>query len=172
MPPHCDTLDGPVADAARRALDAGKVNLVLPYVPEDAEEELREDFRKALSVREAGGDARALAELWFIENTVRLHRRGEGAPYTGMKPAGLDWGPVVPRAEKAVEEGDPGEVVAFLQETVADAVRGKFAKLLAARGFNEDDVPAARHYVHAMLDFVLFSAHLYQYILGEETHGG
>jgi hypothetical protein len=32
MPPHCDSLDGPVVTAARRALDAGNVDLVLPFV--------------------------------------------------------------------------------------------------------------------------------------------
>jgi hypothetical protein len=30
MPPHCDSLDGPVVAAARRALDAGDVDLALP----------------------------------------------------------------------------------------------------------------------------------------------
>jgi hypothetical protein len=29
MPPHCDTLDGPVVKAAKRALEAQNVNLIL-----------------------------------------------------------------------------------------------------------------------------------------------
>ncbi len=171
MPPHCDTMDGPVAVAAREALDTGNVNLILPYVAEDAEDELKGDFRRALSVRGAGGETGELAELWFIENTVRLHRRGEGAAYTGMKPAGLDWGPVIPRTEEAIERGDPSEVITFLQDAVEEVIRGKFAEVMGARAYDENDVPAARRYVHAMLDFTLFSAHLYLYMQGEEGHG-
>jgi tetratricopeptide (TPR) repeat protein len=36
---------------------------------------------------------------------VRIHRAGEGAPYTGLKPAGLSEGPIIPIAEKAIEIG-------------------------------------------------------------------
>ena len=32
MPPHCDSIDGPVVKAAIRALDEGSVELVLPFV--------------------------------------------------------------------------------------------------------------------------------------------
>ncbi|MGW3358570.1 DUF6448 family protein [Streptomyces bungoensis] len=38
MPPHCDSLDGPVVTAAREALEKGDVDLVLPYVREQGEE--------------------------------------------------------------------------------------------------------------------------------------
>ena len=37
MPPHCDSLDGPVVSAARQALDEGDVDIVLPFVPADGE---------------------------------------------------------------------------------------------------------------------------------------
>ncbi len=171
MPPHCDTLNGPVAGAARRALEAGNVKLILPWVSEGAEEELKDEFERALSVSELGEEARELAQLWFIENTVRLHRRGEGAPYTGLKPAGLDWGPVVPRAERAIEQGDPSEVIGFLRDAVEEAVHARFEKAMAGKSYDENDVVAARHYVHAMLDFVLFSAHLYIYLHGGDQHG-
>ena len=42
MPPHCDSLDGPVVTAARRALDAGNVDVVLPFVPEQGEAEVKD----------------------------------------------------------------------------------------------------------------------------------
>lgn len=35
MPPHCDSLDGPVVTAARQALEAGDVDIVLPFVHAD-----------------------------------------------------------------------------------------------------------------------------------------
>jgi hypothetical protein len=51
MPPHCDTLDGPVVKAARIALEKGNVNYILPWVPKNAETELREVFEKTLNAR-------------------------------------------------------------------------------------------------------------------------
>ncbi len=171
MPPHCDTLDGPVVGAARRALDAGNVNLVLPWASKDAEDELKKDFKKALEARSSGGEAAEVADLWFFENVVRLHRRGEGAAYTGLKPAGLDWGPVVPLADKAVESGDVSEVIDFLKHAVQEVVQEKFDRAMAKRGFDENDTDDAREYVHAMLEFVLFSAHLYMYMTGGGEHG-
>jgi hypothetical protein len=32
MPPHCDSMDGPVVTAAIQALNAQDVDLILPYV--------------------------------------------------------------------------------------------------------------------------------------------
>jgi len=46
MPPHCDTMDGPVVKAAKRALKTGNVNLILPWVPKKAEDELKKTFKK------------------------------------------------------------------------------------------------------------------------------
>ena len=40
MPPHCDSLDGPVVTAARQALEADDVDLVLPFVHADGETEV------------------------------------------------------------------------------------------------------------------------------------
>ena len=100
--------------AARRALDAGDVDLVLPFVPEQGEAELREAFQSVLRVRELSDDARELADRLFFETAVRVHRAGEGAPYTGLKPAGLSFGPVIPLAESAVETGSAEPVVDFL----------------------------------------------------------
>ncbi len=103
MPPHCDSMDGPVVTAARRALDGEDINLVLPYVKASASAELRSAFDKVLPARKASPAARQVADLYFYETAVRRHRAGEGAPYTGLKLAGLDVGPIIPVAEKAIE---------------------------------------------------------------------
>lgn len=100
MPPHCDTMDGPVVTAARKALDANDVTLALAYVPESGEAEVRAAFDKVQKARKAGPEAREVADLYFFETVVRVHRAGEGAAYTGLKPAGLDEGPVIPIAER------------------------------------------------------------------------
>ena len=54
----------------------------------EGEDELRAAFDRAQRVRAVGGEAAALAEQWFLENMVRIHRAGEGAGYDGIKPAG------------------------------------------------------------------------------------
>src|SRR5665647_3167754 len=141
MPPHCDTRDGPVVSAARVALETGNVNFVLIWVPKSAENELKEAFEKTLRVRKTGAEAQALADEWFFESVVRLHRAGEGAPYTGMKPAGLDWGPVVPRAEKAIAEGNADEVIGFVTGVAQDELRERFESVEAHKGYDENDVP-------------------------------
>ena len=100
VPPHCDSLDGPVVQAALRALDADNVDLVRPYVHESGEAELRQAFDLSRKARAQGPEAREVADRYFFETAVRIHRTGEGAAYTGLKPAGLDVGPVFPSRRK------------------------------------------------------------------------
>ena len=113
MPPHCDSMDGPVVTAARHALEAADVDMVLPFVHADGEAEVRAVFDTVMPVRALSSAAREVADRLFFETVVRIHRAGEGAPYTGLKPAGLSVGPVIPLAERAVETGSPDEVAAF-----------------------------------------------------------
>jgi hypothetical protein len=96
---HCDTLDGPVVSAARKALQTNNPNLVLVWVKKEDEDELLAAFRKAMSRND--GDS----ENDFFEELVRIHRQGEGADYTGLKPAGLVE-PVVAAADKALKDKD------------------------------------------------------------------
>jgi len=171
MPPHCDTMDGPVVTAARKALETGNVNLILPWVPKRAEDELRKAFERTLHARKLGKEAMELADYWFFETAVRLHREGEGEPYTGLKPAGLDWGPVVPRAEKAIEKGNPKEVIEFISHAVEEELQERFKHAMVKKKYDENDVDAAREYVQAMLGFVLYSHHLYTNVKGGGEHG-
>ena len=171
MPPHCDSLDGPVVAAARRALAAGDVDLVLPFVPEQGEAELREAFQRVLRVRELSDDARELADRLFFETAVRVHRAGEGAPYTGLKPAGLSFGPVIPLAESAVETGSAEPVVDFLSEELEGQLRRRLDEvnmLAAGKGRSVQD---ARHYVEAMLGFEVYCHQLFKALQSPAHHG-
>lgn len=162
MPPHCDSLDGPVVTAARHALTAADVNVVLPYVPAEGEPEVREGFTRVLPIHQAGGAAADVARQWFYETVVRIHRAGEHAPYTGLKPAGLDVGPVIPLAEKAIESADTDELYRLLAADLHTELTRRLdhvAQLAAAKGAS---VPAARAYVEAMLGFQVYSHQIYQ----------
>ena len=81
MPPHCDTRDGPVVKASKIVLEKGNVNLILPRLPGKAEDELKKAFERTLRVRKLGKEAGDLADFWFFETAVRLHRAGEGELY-------------------------------------------------------------------------------------------
>jgi len=170
MPPHCDSLDGPVVTAARQALEAGDADLVLPFVPVEAEDEVRVVFDRVMRVRELGAEARETADLLLFETVVRVHRAGEGAPYTGLKPAGLSVGPVIPLAERAVETGSSEQLANFL----ADALRWELAtRLEAVRGLApppQRSVADARRYVEAMLGFEVYSHHLYEALRSSAHH--
>jgi hypothetical protein len=168
MPPHCDTMDGPVVRAAKEALLAGDVRAILPWVPPEAEAELTAVFKKTLAVRTLSTDAQELADHWFFEAAVRLHRAGEGEPYTGLKPAGLDEGPVIPRAESAIEEDNTSGLIAFLTGAVEEEIGKRMGKVRAARTYDPHDVAAARKYVQATLDLMVYAHKLHGFI----RHGG
>ncbi len=170
MAPHCDTMDGPVVTACKTALKTGNVNYVLPFVPKDAEEALSQAFNKVQKARELGADAAEVADTWFFETAVRLHREGEGANYTGLKPAGLDWGPVVPLAEKDIEKEDPTDTIEFLKSVLEENMLEKFRAAISKKNYQLDDVDAARGYTEAMLHFVLSSHHLYKYVISGKLH--
>ncbi len=140
MPPHCDSMDGPVVKAAMQAVEAGNVDLVLPYVKEDGEKEIRRTFEKTVAARTAP-EAREVADLYFFETVVRVHRAGEGAPYTGLKPAGLNVGPVIPVAEKVIETGSADELSRLLSDLVHDEVKHRFHKVMALQKHAGGPVP-------------------------------
>lgn len=170
MPPHCDSLDGPVVTAARRALALDDVELVLPYVHAGAETEVRDAFDLTVKARIHGGEAGEVADRWFFETVVRLHRAGEGAHFTGLKPAGLDVGPVIPPAERALETGSPVELADMLCTAVRDQVEARLADAMARRKDADDGVPQARAWVEAMLGLQVWSHHLHKQIVGASGH--
>jgi Family of unknown function (DUF6448) len=156
---HCDSPDGPVATAALNALEAQNVNLVLPYAPASAETELSAAFDQAVAARASGPAAKAVADRYFVETAVRLHRAGEGAPYTGLQPAGTDFGPAIPAAERALEAGDTKALEALLAEEVRHAIQERFAEATAKRSASKEpqthaDVAAARERVSAEFAFI------------------
>ena len=165
---HCDSLDGPVVGAARKALDTGNVAFALMWVHERDEAEVRAAFDKARSVRALGGDARSLADTFFFETLVRLHRAGEGAPYTGLKPAGRDIGPAIPAADAALQAGSPDGLMLIMRIAVNNGLRRHFDEVMhARRDAREGNIADGRRAVAAYVAFVHYVERLYQAIVGE-----
>lgn len=168
---HCDTLDGPVVVTAKLALEKGDVTPVLKWVNKESEKEVREAFASTIKVRSHGEDARKLADMHFFETLVRLHRAGEGEPFTGLKPAGtID--PAFQAADKALSEGTIDELAAETAKSVQERIRKRFAEVIEKKKHADDSVEAGRAYVAAYIEYAHFIEAIYTITLGstQERH--
>ena len=161
---HCDTLNGPVVLAAKRALKAGEDTPVLEGVQRAMEAEVRAAFIRTLDVRAGGGAARELADTWFFETVVRLHRAGEGEAYTGLKPAVSD--PGLELADRALETASPDELVKAVAAHVAEGMRSRHARAVEARQHADHNLEAGRAFVAAYVDYVHFVEALHAALAG------
>lgn len=169
---HCDTMDGPVVAAATAALRTGNIKPVLIWIKPEYENEVRSAFSKASSVRSQGEAAKELADTYFLETVVRLHRMGEGEPYTGIKPAGTPLHPAVAAAEKALATGSANQLGTELNEKLSAAVAEKFARVVEARRHQQESVEAGRAYVAAYVDFMHFVEQVYDRSSGTHAQAG
>jgi hypothetical protein len=153
---HCDTMAGPVVGAAREALATGNVDLALVWVQEGDEDQVRGAFERAYRERKAGGDAADRAERQFFEQLVRIHRAGEGASFTGLKPAGTDVGPAVRAADAALDEGSGKQVSALLRGAVEAGLSERLNRVLSLKDYPSTDVVAGRRFVQAYVEYTHF----------------
>lgn len=167
---HCDGLDGPVVEAGREALSTGDVSHALVWVLPRDEAEVRAAFDHAVQVRQLGQEARALADRFFFETLVRVHRAGEGEPYTGLKAAGRDLGPVIPAADRALATGSSAELEALVLEQVRAGIRERFDAAVATRDFAPGDVGAGRAFVRAYVPFLHYAERVFEAAAGG-AHG-
>lgn len=151
---HCDGMDGPVVKTAQEALAKGDVNLVLIWVRKDDEADIRRAFDRTLNVRKPGGQARELADLYFFETLVRIHRAGEGAPYDGLKPAGRNLGPAIPAADLALKSGNLAPLTSLMVDQLRAGLQERFKQAMAARNFKSTDIGAGREYVEKYVTFI------------------
>jgi hypothetical protein len=164
-------MDGPVVTAAKQALEAGDVNPVLIWVSKKDEAEIRNAFQKTLAVRKLNPEAKELADMYFFETLVRVHRAGEGEPYTGIKPAGRDLGPAVPAADKAIADGKLEPLYKILIDKIHEGLHEKFKEVMKKKDFKKNDVDAGREFVEAYVPFVHYVEALYDTAAKGGGHG-
>ena len=167
---HCDSRNGPVVAAARKALDTANVNVILPYVTPEAEAELTAVFKQTLAVRKLGGQAKAVAEEYFFETAVRLHRVGEGASYVGLTDEPTD--PAIQAADQALATGSLKQVNALLNRTISQGLTKQYQAVAAARqhAAKEKTVAAERERVEAELAFEKYVFAVSQAAQGATPH--
>ena len=166
---HCDTMDGPVVQDAQKALETKNVDIILMWVQEKDETEVKKAFEKTLAVRKTNPEAKELADMYFFETLVRIHRAGEGAPYTGLKAAGSNLEPAVAEADKALESGSVEHLEKHLVDGAAKGVRERFAKALEKKKHAGHSVRAGREYVESYVEFIHYVERLHSDILAKAS---
>lgn len=149
---HCDTTGGPIIPEAKAALEKGDATPILKWIKKDNEAEIKAAFAKAVAVRARGPEAKELADQYFLETLIRLHRAGEGAPYTGIKDEQVD--PIAAMADKAITEGSVDEMIKKISAHMAETVKEKFTKVVEAKKTKDKSVEAGREFVEAYVTYV------------------
>jgi hypothetical protein len=162
---HCDTMDGPVVQDARGALKQKDVAPVLKWVRAKDEKIIKAAFDKALSAQ--GTKQQESAEKKFFESLVKIHRAGEGAPFTGLKPAG-EVDPAVAAADKALSSGSADAVAKLVTDAVDHGIRQRYEKAAEALKHKDESVQKGREFVAAYVEYTHYVERL-QMLAGGTT---
>ncbi len=164
---HCDTLDGPVIQDARKALDAKDIAPILKWVKVKDEKAVKAAFQKALAAKGANAEA---AHNKFFANLVKIHRAGEGAPFTGLKPAGMVE-PAVAEADKALANGSADALVKLVTDDITSGIKKRYERAAAAYKHKDESVAQGREFVEAYVEFTHYVEKLHMDATGKGAHG-
>ncbi|MEO8505242.1 MAG: DUF6448 family protein [Acidobacteriota bacterium] len=163
---HCDTTQGPVVAAAKIALERADITPVLKWLKPENEPEVRLAFQHTLEVRALSPRARELADRYFFETLVRVHRAGEGAPYVGLKDEAPE--PIIQATDSALATASAEALVKTVSTAVADGIRDRFARAQKTRETADRSVAQGREYVEAYVALTHYVERLY----GDATASG
>ena len=165
---HCDSINGPLIPEAKAALEKGDVTPLLKWIKPDYEEAIRTAFSKAVKLRLRGLEEKEMADQYFLETLVRLHRAGEGAPFTGINAEPVD--PVIMMADKALTDGSVEQMITRLNNHTSAVIREKYEKVMEARKHKDESVDAGREFVEAYVGYVHFVENLHTAIQASDAH--
>lgn len=165
---HCDTMNGPIIPEAKAALEKGDVTSILKWVKKENETEIKQAFAKAIAVRAKGPEERDLADRYFLETLIRVHRAGEGAPYTGLKDEPVE--PIVALSDKALADGFADELIKKMNGHMGEAVKQKFNKVLEAKKTKDRSIDAGREYVEAYVTYTHYVEGIHDAIKAVGVH--
>ena len=154
---HCDTMDGPLIADARKALGQNNVNYVLKWVSSANESEIRDAFNLVMKVKGLSPEAKELSEKYFFDTLVRIHRVGEGVPFTGVKPSGTPIDEKVLAADKSIEIGNLSPLTGKVSKGDVPELTKRFDKVMSLKNFDVNNVEAGREYIEAYVQFFKFA---------------
>jgi hypothetical protein len=158
---HCDSVEGPVVLAAKRSLQTGNLNHALIWVSEEDEVEIQNMFEKVNKVRNHNEEVKSLADLYFFETVVRVHRMGEGVGYTGLKNESFKPEEGIEAADIAIENNSVENILAHLDETEHAKVKHYFEDLQAKRNYHIYDIKSGKEYVKSYVHFIHYIEKLF-----------
>ena len=168
---HCDSMDGPVITEAKNALAKGDVTPLLKWVPAADEEKIKVVFDQVIPVRNLGSQAQELADRQLFATLVEVHRASEGAPYSGIKPAGgID--PAVMAADLALQKGNIDDLVARITHKFEENVRERFTTALQTKARSEESIVDGREFVKEYVQYVHYVEAVHNAVAaaGEHSH--
>lgn len=151
---HCDTMDGPVIGDAQKALAEENFSYIAKWVLPEREEDIEGIFAQVMEVRDDSPEAQKLADQYLFENLVRIHREGEGAPYTGVKPEGTPMEEAIVAADRSIATGTLSPLEELVEPELMPQLEEAFEGVLAAKDFDTSNVDAGREYV---MNYVTFT---------------
>jgi hypothetical protein len=160
---HCDTMEGPLITDAKKAISMNNVNIVLKWVPAASEAEIKNAFSQIMKVRVLNDDAKDIADKYFFDTLVRIHRTGEGVAFRGVKPVGTPIDEKVKAADKSIEVGNLTPLKGLVAKDDMPELKERFEKVMLLKNFDVNNVEAGREYIEAYVQFFKFAE-------GEETH--
>ncbi|MEA4905407.1 MAG: DUF6448 family protein [Petrimonas sp.] len=149
---HCDSYDGPVIKDAIKALETNDVKLVFKWITPDQEAEITGLFNKVYGLKNGDREIYSIVEKHFFETLVRLHRETEGAPYTGLKPAGTTK-QIIVMSDKAIENDDIDKLLAQLNNHIGSVIREKYHKVAMLNKVKDNSAEEGGAYVKAYVDY-------------------
>lgn len=164
---HCDTMDGPLIADAKKAIEQKNVNYVLKWVQPQNEKELKQVFDQAMKVRVLNADAKALADGYFFDTLVRIHRNGEGESFTGVKPSGTPIDKKIAAADKSIAAGNLTPLSGLVAKDKMSELQKRLNRVLSLKNFDVNNVKAGREYIEAYVQFFKFAEGEEE----EENHG-
>ena len=164
---HCDTLDGPVIQDARLAITAKDITPVLKWVKPQDEKAVTAAFQKVLADK---GKNPEVAEHKFFETLVEIHRAGEGASFTGLKPVGAVE-PAVAAADQALASGSPEGLMHLVIEDVVAGIKERYEHAATTYKHKDESVAQGREFVKAYIEFTHYVERLHQDATAQGAHG-
>ena len=154
---HCDTMDGPVVAAARKAIEQNNVNYALLWVQAVNEEEIKEAFGLTMKVRVLGPEAKTLADHYFFETLVRVHRNGEGMNFSGIKPSGTPIDEKILAADNSIAMGNLSPLTGLVSKDKLIELKKRFEKVMSLKNYDINHIQAGREYIEAYVQFFHFA---------------
>lgn len=164
---HCDSYDGPVIQDAYKSLEKEDVSYVMKWIETKHEVEITNLFNKTVSLKHEDETIYNIVKKHFLETLVRFHRETEGAPFTGLKPAGTT-AKIVQMADNSIADQEVSTLLNNLNSHIEAVINEKYEKVLALSRVKDNSVAEGRAYVAAYVDYT----HTLEALEAVMAHGG